>query len=66
MKCAIKITYSSGKVEFLHSYRTGFRTRITTTSHFDNARKFATKADAQKFINENAGYFIRLEMEVAS
>jgi hypothetical protein len=63
---AIKIKYSSGRVEYLHSYRKGFRTRITTTSHFENARKFATEADAQQFIKENAGYFIRLDMEVAS
>ena len=58
MKYAIKLT-SAGrkKIKFLHSLRTGLRARITTTTEIANARKFATEADAQEFINKHAGYF---------
>jgi len=67
MKYAIKLTSGgtnahlltppSRKVKFLHSHRTGLRARITTTTVIANARKFATEADAQEFINTHAGYF---------
>jgi len=58
MKYAIRITSSrTKKVKFLHSYRSGLQARITTTTEFANARKFATQADAHEFINNNAGYF---------
>lgn len=58
MKYAIRFTSArTSKVKFLHSHRTGLRERITTTTEFANARKFATEADAQEFINKNAGYF---------
>ena len=58
MKYAIKLTSgATSKVKFLHSLRTGLRARITTTTEIANARKFATEADAQEFINKHAGYF---------
>jgi hypothetical protein len=67
VKYAIKLTSArTKKVKFLHSHRTGLRERITTTSEFANARKFATKADAQEFINKNAGYFGWTWWEIAS
>jgi hypothetical protein len=73
MKYAIKLTDTqTSKVKFLHSYHTGRHTigqmrraRITTTQFLTNARKFATEADAQEFINQNAGYF-GYKWEVAS
>jgi len=58
------LTPPSRKVKFLHSHRTGSHTigqmrqeRITTTTEIANARKVATEADAQEFINTPAGYF---------
>jgi hypothetical protein len=58
MKYAIKLTSTrTRKIKFLHSLRTGLRARITTTTEIANARKFATEADAQEFINTHAGYF---------
>ena len=66
MKYAIKLTSArTSKVKFLHSLRTGLRARITTTTEIANARKFATEADAQEFINEYAVYF-GYKWEVAS
>jgi hypothetical protein len=66
MKYAITITSSrTKKIKFLHSYRSGLQARITTTTEFANARKFATETDAQEFINKNAGYF-GCRFEVAS
>ena len=66
MKYAIKLTSgATRKVKFLHSLRTGLRARITTTTEIANARKFATEADAQEFINTHAGYF-GYKWEVAS
>jgi hypothetical protein len=66
-KYAIKLTSARSKrVHYLHSYRTGLRSRITRTSYLQDARKFATEADAQQFINENQIYFLGLNMEVAS
>jgi hypothetical protein len=58
MKYGIKLTSArTSKVKFLHSHRTGLRARITTTTEFVNARKFATQADAHEWINNNALYF---------
>ena len=66
MKYAIKLTSTrTRKIKFLHSHRSGLRARITTTSEFANARKFATEADAQEFINKNA-YNFGYKFEVAS
>jgi hypothetical protein len=57
MKYAIKLTSgATSKVKFLHSLRK-FPARITTTTEIANARKFATEADAQEFINTHTGYF---------
>jgi hypothetical protein len=66
VKYAIKLTSTrTRKIKFLHSHRSGLRARITTTSEFANARKFATEADAQEFINKNA-YNFGYKFEVAS
>lgn len=66
MKYAIKLTNTrTSRVRYLHSRRTGLYARITTTQFLTNARKFATEADAQEFINENAVFF-GYKWEVAS
>jgi hypothetical protein len=67
MKYAIRLTtVREKKVYYLHSSRTGLRARITRTRFFENARKFATEADAQKFINENAIFYLGFDWTVAA